>query len=112
MIVMEPLRRNLNPLVAIVMSFLLYTSENENFQAALAKLVSLKIIWKLKICQYSDFGNGREGLIGLSVITILDFKEYSSFFQDTLPMSGLYMIIYKSTNKSLYNCKPIYVCER
>ena len=45
------MRRNLNPLVAIVMSFLLYTSENENFQAALAKLVSLKIIWKLKIVQ-------------------------------------------------------------
>ena len=55
-------------MVPIVMSFLLYTSENENFEGALAKWVSLKIIWKLKICQYSDSGNGREGLIGLSVL--------------------------------------------
>lgn len=42
---------NLNPTVPIVMSFILYPSENENFQAALAKWVSLKIIWKLKIFQ-------------------------------------------------------------
>ena len=40
--------RNLSPMVPIVMSFILYPSENENFQPALAKWMSLKIIWKLK----------------------------------------------------------------